>query len=159
MQIDEQLMKAFESESELEAAVLDAEEFNDEITDKIERTQRYIEPHSVEQPDRASPVRQPSVKLQSQAIVTSPVDQSSVAAQGVNKSGLESVSNTTTQNSPLTVTYTTAEHHNAIDTIITHHVSGPAPVTTTAFSNAIGPPPLIPAISHTSLAVSVHKGH
>ena len=145
-QIDEQLMKVFESTSELEAAVLDAEEFNDDIA----RTQWYIELHSVEQPDRPSPVRQPPVELQSQAIVTSPVDQSSVAAQGVNESGLESVSNTTTTlNSPLTVMYTTAEHHNIIDTTIIHQVSGPTPVTSTTFSNATGPPPLIPATSHT----------
>ena len=46
----------------------------------------------MEQPGRVSPVRNPSVELQSQAIVTPPVDQSSVTAQGVNESGLESVS-------------------------------------------------------------------
>ena len=106
----------------------------------------------MEQPGRVSPVRQPSVELQSQAIVTPPVDQSSVTTEGINESGLESVSTTTTQNIPRTVSSTTAEHHNSIDTTITHHVSGPSPVTTTTFSNAIGPPPLIPATFHTSLS-------
>ena len=150
-QIDEQLLKTFEDASELESTVLYAEELHDEITNKIARTRRYIELNNMEQPGRVSPVCHPSVELQSQAIVTPPVDQSSVTPQGVNESGLESVS-TTTQNIPPTVTSTTAEHHNTIDTTITHHVSGPSPVTTTTFSNAIGPPPLIPATFHTSLS-------
>ena len=50
----------------------------------------------MEQPGRVSPVRQPSVELQSQAIVTPPVDQSSVTTERINESGLESVSTTTT---------------------------------------------------------------
>ena len=37
-QIDEQLLRTFEDASELESAVLDAEELHDEITDKMART-------------------------------------------------------------------------------------------------------------------------
>ena len=152
LQIDDQLLKTFDDASELELSVLDAEELHDEITDKIARTRRYIELNSMEQPGRVSPVHQTSEESQSESIVTSLVEQPSVTTQGVNESGLESVSTTTTQVIPSTVTYTTAGNHNTIDTTITHHVSGPSPVTTTTFSNVIGPPPLIPVISHTSLS-------
>ena len=92
------------------------------------------------------------MELQSQPIVTSPVEQPSVTTQGVNESGLKSVSTTTTQSIPSTITSTTAGHYNTLDTTITHHVSGPSPVTTTTFSSVIGPLPLIPVISHTSLS-------
>ena len=155
LQIDDQLLKTFDDVSELELSVLDAEELHDEIMDKIARTRRYIELNSMEQPGRVSPVRQTSEESQSESIVTSPVEQPSVTIQGVNESGLESISTTTTtttQGILSTVTYTTAGHHNTIDNTITHHVSGPSPVTTTMTSNIIGPPPLIPVISHTSLS-------
>jgi len=49
-EIDEQLFKTFEDASELETAILDAEELHDEITDKIARTRRYIELNSMKQP-------------------------------------------------------------------------------------------------------------
>ena len=119
-QINERLLKMFDDASELESAVLDAEELHEEITDKIARTRQYIELNNMEQPGRVLPVCQPSVELQLQAIVTLPVDQSLVTAQGVNfESGLKSVNTTTTQNILPIVTFTTAEHHNTL-TLLSH---------------------------------------
>ena len=132
--------------------MLEAEDLHDEIMDKIARTRKYIELNSTKQSGRVSPpVSQSSVDPQSQGIVTLPADQFSVTAQsvitqGVNESGLESVSTTTQNSDTLPVIPTAAELHNNSDTSITHHVSGPSPVTTTMFSNSFGPPPLIPAI-------------
>ena len=59
LQIDEQLLKLFDNASELESAVLDAEELHDEIMDQITRARCYIELNSMEQPCRVSPVHQP----------------------------------------------------------------------------------------------------
>jgi len=41
--IDEQLLETFDDTTELESAVLEAEELEEEIVDKIARTRRYIE--------------------------------------------------------------------------------------------------------------------
>ena len=159
--IDEQLLKALDDASELESAVLEAEDIHDEIMDKIARNRRYIELNSTKQSGRVSPpVSQSSVDPQSQGIVTLPADQSSVTAQsvisqGVNESGLESVSTTTQNSDTLPVIPTTAELHNNSDTSITHNVPGPSPVTTTTCSKSFGPPPLIPAIFHSSKLSSV----
>ena len=61
-QIDEQLLKTFDNASELESAVLDAEELHDDIMDETSRTRRYIELSSIKQLDRVSPVTQSSVE-------------------------------------------------------------------------------------------------
>ena len=90
---------------------------------------------------------------QSQAIITPPVTAQSVISQsqGIVQSGLESVSVTTqNSNNSLSVIPTTAEHNGTSETSIAHHISEPSPVTTVTFSNTLGPPPLIPAIFHTS---------
>ena len=41
--IDKQLLKLYEDEHELETAVLEVEELQDDITDKIARAKRYLE--------------------------------------------------------------------------------------------------------------------
>ena len=56
-QIDEQLLKTFQNASVLETAVLDAEELQDEIMDKITRTKRHIELSTMKQPGRILPTQ------------------------------------------------------------------------------------------------------
>ena len=67
----------FQNASDLETAALYAEELQDEIMDKITRTQWYTELSTMKQPGRISLVCQPSVK---QAIVTLPASQPIVTA-------------------------------------------------------------------------------
>jgi len=69
--IDEELLTMYEDASELESAVLEAEEIHDDIMDKIARTRRFIELNSAKQQDKASQsVSQSSVILQSQGITS-----------------------------------------------------------------------------------------
>ena len=80
-QIDKQLLKTFQNASDLETAVIDAEELQDEIMDKITRTQWYIKFSTMKQPGRISLVCRPSVE---QAVVILHASQPTVTSQAVN---------------------------------------------------------------------------
>lgn len=53
-EIDGRLLELLDDAKEIELAVLEAEELNDDITDKIARTRRFIELHSSKRLDRDS---------------------------------------------------------------------------------------------------------
>ena len=61
--IDEQLLKLYDDASELETAVMEAEELHDDIMDKVIRVRRYIELNATKQPGRVSPT--PASQVQS----------------------------------------------------------------------------------------------
>ena len=145
--IDEQLLETFDNATELESAILDAEELQDDIVDKIARTQRYIELKSTKQPASI-----PHTTMDSQPIVTLPVNQPSVVTQSVISEGannIESVSTvaTTQDNDTLPpVTFTTAEHSIVGDTPIIHHEPLSPSATLATVSGAFDPPPFTPAV-------------
>ena len=62
-QIDEKLLKTYDDANEIESSVLETEEINDKIMDKIVRARRYIELKSTNQVSR--PVSQSLVTSQS----------------------------------------------------------------------------------------------
>ena len=61
--IDEQLFKLYDDASELETAVMEAEESHDDIMDKVVRARRYIELNITRQSGRVSPT--PASQVQS----------------------------------------------------------------------------------------------
>ena len=61
--IDEQLLKLYDDASELETAVMEAEELHDDIMDKVVRAWRYIELNTTRQSGRVSPT--PASQVQS----------------------------------------------------------------------------------------------
>ena len=64
--------------------------------------------------------------------------------------------NTATQNSGTSSSVISMTEHNSIsETSIAHHVSESSTVTIVTFSDTFGPPPLIPAIFHTSTLNSI----
>jgi len=84
----------------------------------------------------------------------------SVTSTSVSEASLDSVSATVDSSTvSSSVVFTTADHYHTSDTTLTHHVLGPPSITTTAFSNASGPPPLIPATSlfHASNSNSTYR--
>ena len=119
-QIDEQLLKTFQNASELKTVVLDAEELQDEIMDKITRTRRYIELSTMKQPGRILPTRRHLVE---HAIITVPANQLTVTSQAAdNEPGLEPVSTTQNSDNPTSVISTTAQQHSISGTSTAHHI-------------------------------------
>jgi len=69
--LDEHLLELLDDASDIETAVLDSEEFTDEITDKIARARRFIDLHTSKRLDTdfwtdSQPVVQMSVVSQPQ---------------------------------------------------------------------------------------------
>ena len=161
-QVDEKIATLLDDASELESVLYDAEEFQDDIVDKITRATRYIELCSIkpsrrsQTPPRAtsySDLRQlgdHTTTVQEVSPVTAPsVVESGSTITASNPVTLEPVSAIVTSSDS---TLSTAAPSVAINiTNIPEMCSAQpiTPVTTMVYSTSLGPPPLIPADTYS----------
>ena len=129
-QIDEKITTQIDHDTELESAMYDTEEFQDEILDKIARAQRFMELITAKPPQRSPmPTWNTSQSDPSQPQLENTPEQSNIVESGpVSVSAVESElgsvsitdaarlvsSITSTDNTPLAVTSSTISSHVAL---------------------------------------------
>ena len=148
--------------TELESAVLEAEELHDEISEKIARAKRFIElKNSAKQPSRDSPSVSHEVSPSPQLAAESQQNSDHLDSHQ-HVSELTSISDLQLNTSQ---TYSSTVHVSAsvsqldsVATTIADHTMSSAPLTNTVFSHSgtslpplmhLHPPPLISAASYT----------
>ena len=119
-QIDEKIATQIDDDMELESAMYDTEEFQDEILDKIARAQRFMELITAKPPRRSpTPTRNTSQSDPSQPQLESTPEQSNIVESGsvsvsVVESELGSVSITDAARLVSSITSTDSTPHEAL---------------------------------------------
>ena len=119
-QIDEKIATQIDDDTELESAMYDMEEFQDEILDKIARAQRFMELITAKPPQRSpTPTRNTSQSDPSQPQLESTPEQSNIVESGsvsvsVVESELGSVSITDAARLVSSITSTDSTPHEAL---------------------------------------------
>ena len=163
--IDDRLLELSKDATELETAVLEAEELHDEISEKIARAKRFIElKNSAKQPSRDSPSVSHEVPPSPQLSVESQQHSDHLdshqhiqhVSEPTSISDLQ-LNTSQTHSSTVHVSASVSQLDSVATTIVDHTMSS-APLTNTVFSHSgtslpplmhLHPPPLISAASYT----------